>query len=207
MAMNPLPPQAYTKDTMLKAYSWLQNQNDNIKELATTPDILVSLFLKANRDGDSSLERPSIQNFKNELKSIAGLMGEFENQANPQAFASTISTPGQTNISIQMQAPAPLPGHMHTQMPSHNTQVPPPSAHYASQQNLGQAGVSSAPPFSGSSASAGPTTTEANSTLALDELSLSMIREVKNQLNLSSDHEAIRALIRLGHLQISRLFK
>ena len=78
MAMNPLPPQAYTKDTLLRAYAWLQNQNPSIRGMATTPDILVSLYLKTTRDGDASLDRPSIQNFKNELKSLAGLMGELE---------------------------------------------------------------------------------------------------------------------------------
>ncbi len=78
MAMNPLPPQAYTKDTLLRAYAWLQNQNPSIRGMATTPDILVSLFLKTTRDGEEALDRPSIQNFKNELKSLAGLMGELE---------------------------------------------------------------------------------------------------------------------------------
>jgi hypothetical protein len=78
MTMNPLPPQAYTKDTLTKAYMWLAHQNASIKELATTPDILVSLFLKAQRNGDEALDTPSIQNFKNELKSLAGLMGELE---------------------------------------------------------------------------------------------------------------------------------
>src|SRR3954470_22465828 len=84
MAMNPLPPQAYTKETLLRAYSWLQNQSSAIKEMATTPDMMVSLFLKANRDGDSALDRPSIQNFKNELKSLAGMMGELEPPAKPK---------------------------------------------------------------------------------------------------------------------------
>jgi hypothetical protein len=79
MKMNPLPPQAYTKETLLKAYSWLQNQSEIVRELATTPDILISLYTKAQMNGDSSLERPSIQNFKTELKNLAGLMGEFEN--------------------------------------------------------------------------------------------------------------------------------
>ncbi len=78
MAMNPLPPQAYTKDTLLRAYAWLQNQNPSIRGMATTPDILVSLYLKTTRDGEEALDRPSIQNFKNELKSLAGLMGELE---------------------------------------------------------------------------------------------------------------------------------
>lgn len=84
MAMNPLPPQAYTKDTLLRAYAWLQNQNASIRGMATTPDILVSLYLKTTRDGEEALDRPSIQNFKNELKSLAGLMGELEiNQSTP----------------------------------------------------------------------------------------------------------------------------
>ena len=80
MRMSPLPPQAYTKETLLKAYSWLQNQNDSLKELATTPDILISLFTKAQMNGEGSLERPSIQNFKAELKNLAGLMGELESK-------------------------------------------------------------------------------------------------------------------------------
>jgi uncharacterized protein YeaC (DUF1315 family) len=79
MTMNPLPPQAYTKDTLTKAYMWLVHQSDAIKELATTPDILVSLFLKAQRNGDEALDTPSIQNFKKELKSLAGMMGELDN--------------------------------------------------------------------------------------------------------------------------------
>lgn len=78
MNMNPLPPQAYTKETLVQAYAWLQSQSESIKEIATSPDILVSLYLKAKLQGDSVLERPSIQNFKNELKSLAGMMGEFE---------------------------------------------------------------------------------------------------------------------------------
>ncbi|PIS11710.1 MAG: hypothetical protein COT73_02450 [Bdellovibrio sp. CG10_big_fil_rev_8_21_14_0_10_47_8] len=78
MNMNPLPPQAYTKDTLVQAYAWLQTQNECIKEMATNPDILVSLYLKAKLQGDSALERPSIQNFKTELKNLAGMIGEFE---------------------------------------------------------------------------------------------------------------------------------
>lgn len=114
MTMNPLPPQAYTKETMLKAYQWLMLQNNSIKEMATTPDILVSLYLKATRDGDHSLDRPSIQNFKNELKSLAGMMGELDRPAVAQAVAS--------------QAPA-----MHHQAPAQ-----PPQVHQAPPQQVVQ---------------------------------------------------------------------
>ncbi len=109
MAMNPIPPQAYTKDTLLRAYAWLQNQNPSIRGMATTPDILVSLYLKTTRDGEEALDRPSIQNFKNELKSLAGLMGELEiTQATPRAkpvappqeFRSPLPPPVVRNISL-----------------------------------------------------------------------------------------------------------
>lgn len=81
--MNPLPPQAYTKDTLVQAYAWLQGQSDSVKEIATNPDILVSLFLKAKMQGEQFFERPSIQNFKNELRSLAGMIGEFEQTPSP----------------------------------------------------------------------------------------------------------------------------
>jgi hypothetical protein len=125
MTMNPLPPQAYTKDTLTKAYMWLVHQNASIKELATTPDILVSLFLKAQRNGDESLDTPSIQNFKNELKSLAGMMGELESppvqqqqtpppqsqQQAPKAVFHAQSVNIQNNHHV-----APAPPAMHTQL-------------------------------------------------------------------------------------------
>ena len=95
MAMNPLPPQAFTKDTLQKAYQWLLQQNASIKDLATSQDVLVSLFLKAQRDGHSSLETPTIQNFKQELKSLVNLMGDLQgSQGSSSAVGSTGSGSG-----------------------------------------------------------------------------------------------------------------
>lgn len=143
MTTNPLPPQAYTKETLLKAYSWLQNQNSHIKELATTPDILVSLYIKAKMNGSAALEAPSIQNFKSELKNLAGMMGEFE------------SPEKKPNSVIQMQ--------------------PQPSAAIPQPQEIED---------------------------KLDSRSMTMVREIKNEFNLSSDQEAIRLLISIGHKKL-----
>jgi len=143
--MNPLPPQAYTKETLLKAYSWLQNQNNNIKELATTPDILVSLYIKAKMNGNAALETPSIQNFKNELKNLAGMIGDFEDQTLPQPQ--------------QVAAPQQI---AHVQ----------------------------------------PT---AATSLDLDNRSMTMIREIKNDFNLSSDQETIRLLLSVGYKKLKCL--
>lgn len=170
MPMNPLPPQAYTKDTLVLAYSWLQHQSDKIKEVATTPDVLVSLYLKAKLQGDNALERPSIQNFKNELKSLAGMMGEFE----------IVETPGPTP-SVRMRSHQP-------EMPTSQSVAAAPSVSAA-------ASVSAAPQSA------------AIFLQNLDERSVAVVQEVRSRLNLSSESEALRLLIAVGHGQLKNLMK
>lgn len=190
MTMNPLPPQAYTKDILLKAYQWLMGQNSSIKEIATTPDILVSLYLKATRDGDSALERPSIQNFKNELKSLAGMMGELDrpatgatyHQAPPQQTVQTVQ-------ATQVQA---------TQVQS--THVPPQQVH-VQQVAPTQTQVS----YTEKTVTA--TTRSTGLLEALDCGSQQMIQEVKEEFNLSSDLEAVRMLIKIGYVKSKGMLK
>ncbi len=169
MAVNPLPPQAYTKETLQKAYTWLLTQGPAIKEIASSQDMLISLYLKAQRNGEASLETPSIQNFKQELKSLAGIMGDL--QVPSGASASSIFPP-----SSQVTA--------------------------GSQSSLQQI-----PHYSSTTATkASAVALSVSSTLAnLDLVSLQAISEVKQVLNLSSDMEALRALIALGHKQIKKM--
>ena len=153
MAMNPLPPQAYTKETLMTAFAWLQGQSDSIKEMAANPDILVGLYLKAKLQGEEVLERPSIQNFKNELKSLAGMMGEFspKMEASPKLGSMTSAPASQLQPQTQ-----PVPHQPMSQSQAHS----------------------------------------------LDLKSTQMIHEIKEQLNLSSDTEALRLLISVGLLFI-----
>jgi hypothetical protein len=158
MTLDYYPPQAYTKETLLKAYNWLQDQSEAVRDVATTPDQLVSLYLKAIRGASpESLERPSLQSFKSELKNLAGMMGDLEKKQKPSetpqpaAIAATMTAPPQTNV----QAPV---------------------------------------------ASVTAKTT-------LDELTQSLIREVKSELNLSSDQEALRMLVKIGYQKVKSLYK
>ena len=173
--MNPLPPQAYTKDTLLKAYSWLQNQPHNIKEMASTPDVLVSLYLKTTRDGEGALSRPSIQNFKNELKQLAGMMGELEAPA---------ASPSAPSVA--------LPNFKESSFPESNS---------LQSQNNSRAESVIIPQK--------PVFTEAPSTsnyqIHLDAKSWFLIQEVKERLNLSSEMEALRAVIKIGSTKIKNL--
>lgn len=160
MTVNPLPPQAYTKETLQKAYTWLLNQTANVKELATTQDMMVSLYLRALRNGDVALETPSIVNFKQELKSLASLMGDLQ----------TPQPPPQASVHTPVHA------------------IPAPS-----------------PPPQPAASARGPQAPSVTSNLGLDQHSLLAIQEIKLMLNLSSDAEALRALISLGHKQFKKI--
>lgn len=201
MAMNPIPPQAYTKDSLLKAYSWLQNQDSSIKEMATTPDILVSLYLKATRDGDAVLDRPSIQNFKHELKQLAGMMGEFEKEIIEEkiqkeqnktvaAVAAVAASPANDSMSNPLSQ-AFVSAGLEKAMENFNSQSNPVSfmapvvKHNA--ENVNKKG-------------------DVSLLSGLDSKSLVLISEIKTNLNLSSDLEALKFLIQTGYNRAKKLF-
>ena len=187
MTMNPLPPQAYTKETLLKAYQWLMEQNSSIKEIATTPDALVSLYLKALRDGEDSLERPSIQNFKSELRNLAGMMGDLDRPANsaPHANHSVFSNPASSNIPANFASQASVPSVKYATAPQ--TQVS------YTEKTL--------------TASSSATNHAALFIESLDKSTYQMIQEVKQEFNLSSDLETVRMLIKFGYLKSQGMLK
>ena len=51
MSISKLPPQAYTRDTVLEAFNWLNSQPESVRQLAKNEDALVSLYLRAKRFG------------------------------------------------------------------------------------------------------------------------------------------------------------
>ncbi|UOF00895.1 hypothetical protein [Bdellovibrio reynosensis] len=204
--MNPLPPQAYTKDTLLKAYQWLMSQNSSIKEMATTPDILVSLFLKATRDGDHALERPSIKNFKNELKSLAGMMGELDRPTQP---------PIQPQAPVQMQQHVPAQHvpvqhapvqHVHVQQAPVQMAIPVQTA-YVQQPVAVHAPVPTQTQVSYTEKTMTAMTRNSDISELLDPASHEMIQEVKEAFNLSSDLEVLRMLIKIGYTRARGLTK
>lgn len=176
MTVNPLPPQAYTKETLQKAYAWLLTQTPSLKEMASTQEMLISLYLKAQRSGDASLETPSIQNFKQELKSLASMMGELQ----PPRTASN---------SAQMQSHAPQARTTSAQTYQTSQQLQSTQPSMSERPGMPQN-------FTPSSSSSG---------YSLDEQSLHAIQDVKQALNLSTDSEALRALISLGYRQFKKL--
>jgi len=179
--VNPLPPQAFTKETLHKAYLWLNAQGPHIKELATTPELLVSLFLKAQRNGDESLNRPSIQNFKNELKNLAGMMGEFE--------TAPVGQDVNVNHLDQNQSMNPNVSNTADSKLYNN--------HTIDNQNDSSEIYNYRRPIENSLIE--NSSNNISSIQGLDSRSFAMIQEVKNQFNLSNETEALRLLISLGY--------
>lgn len=177
MTLNPLPPQAYTKETLQKAYSWLLTQPASVKDMATSQDILVSLYLKAQRNGEAALEAPSIQNFKQELKHLATMIGDLQTPNQPTKTTAANASNGNESHTLNTK-PLPVTGLPHTIKETTAQTV----------QSMGNMG-------GGSHSSLGQ----------LDIQSLQALSEVRQALNLSSDIEALRALIALGYKQFKKM--
>ncbi|MCK6597007.1 MAG: hypothetical protein L6Q37_01470, partial [Bdellovibrionaceae bacterium] len=199
---------AYTKDSLLKAYSWLQNQEASIKEMATTPDILVSLYLKATRDGDAVLDRPSIQNFKHELKQLAGMMGEFDKefleeriQKEKQSKEKQITVEKNVEAEVDKQEELTTAFSQISEHFSQNYNSP-----VGSQKSNEISKVSSSAVTSLSPSQEIQKTKDFSLLTGLDAKSLLMINEVKQQLNLSSDLESLKLLIQAGYNKTKKLF-
>jgi hypothetical protein len=186
MSVNPLPPQAYTKETLQKAYTWLLTQTPSVKEMATSQEMLVSLYLRAQRNGDAALETPSIQSFKQELKSLASMMGELQTPA--QQAQAQQQMPSYPTSSPSTSIPPQMPSVPSTPAIPTNTSTNPIRSHI--QNNMPQTFMANAPASSGS---------------GLDDQSLQAIQDVKYSLNLSTDVEALRALISLGYRQFKKM--
>lgn len=182
MALNPIPPQAYTKETLQKAYSWLLRQSPEIKEMARDQEILVSLYLKAQRNGEEALDRPSIHNFRSELKNLADLMTDLNSADSVNQDFKNKSQTGYTSVT--------------TNTPASSTSATPSSA----------SGAVLIP-----SQSFSENTSEIKNSVKLktksshdsifdflDEKSIQHLRHTKERFNLSHESEALRLLISAG---------
>src|SRR5665213_3819607 len=97
MAMTTnLPPQAYTRDTLVKAIEWLSGQPPSVRERASSADLVVSYYMQACRKSAAHLEAPvSGANFKSDLKHLAEDLKQFEEPtAPPQILGQRLSAHG-----------------------------------------------------------------------------------------------------------------
>jgi hypothetical protein len=202
-----LPPQAYTRETLTQAFAWLQTQPEQIRRNATTPESLVSLYTRNQRfgpenrntstapisplAGDDDLtelsltEAPiSAQNFKTDLKTLAEGLKQFED---PRGSRTQTHHATQTPQQVNNYVPQSSSQHVVHQAPQNQP--------HPVQQQL------RAPPASFSPASA----TASAGLQALNPATQKMIEEVRGQLNLSSDLEAINMMVAIAYKNLKTL--
>ena len=174
MAYSKLPPQAYTKDQLAEAYAWLMEQPENLKGYATDADTLISLYQKSKRD-NAGFEA-SVENFKSELKSLAGMVDSFDSdQAKlQQEQQAQVSEPEAKRVVYA----SPKAAHAQPSAPAQSTQ---PQAPQQQQAVTTQAAKPAGTSIQG-----------------LDAKSQALLIETKNLLNLSSEEEALRVVIKMG---------
>jgi hypothetical protein len=227
-----LPPQAYTREILTAAFNWLQTQPESVRKIATTPDALVGLFMRAQRYGNSSLEADapvSSQNFMSDLKSLAEGLKQFEDpkdqrryaaQAAAAAAAAAAGIPAPTAPQQQVQNQAHAQHVMHQQMPSPHPGMN--GANYGNNMASGQTAnfqgltthtrqqsmtgfvVNTQGAGSPMGAPLGMMNQE-SLPAGINENSLRMIQEVKTYFNLSSDAEAINMMVALAYKNLKNL--
>jgi len=192
--MSFIAPQAYTKETLAKAFDWLQHQPAGVKQVATSPDVLVGLFLKAQRQGIGHIDadapvssRKFIDDLKNLKKDFAVFEEPKRSAAIPVSNAAPVTLVENTSPPAQSASASPTPSYKPTPM------YPPaePAAPSYTTTTLQQ------------TQTIHHTSVKGNE-LHLDEVSLSHLVNIQQRFNLSSPQEALRMAISIGAQHIAR---
>lgn len=197
-SMSFLAPQAYTKETLGLAFDWLQHQPATIREAATTPDLLVGLYLRAQRHGLNAAKRDasaSSKKFLEDLQSLKKDFAAFDDSASADSLAEflagenspeTAETPTATEPITQPESLAPL--------------DPPPQPEALVESETPQ--TFTPEPVKPLPLAATLPTSSHSSPISLDSQSTRTIQETKLRFNLQSDIEALRLLISIGKERI-----
>jgi len=190
MATVNVPPQAYTRETLAQAYTWLNSQPESIKARAQDADTLVSLYLHACRHGlnvfkeDRIAEAPeSTQDFKNTLQNLSKDIHQFEDKQQVDTQQAGKQQAGKQQADTQQ---------------ADKQQVD--TQQVDTQQAENQPPANSAPLQT-------PLLEPPSKPLSLDPRSLDGIRRVQERMNLSSESEALRLLISLGYDRIRNILE
>lgn len=171
-----LPPQAYTRDTLVKAIEWLSGQPAAVRERANSADLIVSHYLQSRRQAAFE-PAPAFEAPKTDLRSLAQDIKQFEE---PPTFAP----PPPVHVKPVVDEPVETIVSQHRQDSLFRHQNVP------QQQELRlEATASSVRPTE---------TTVKGVAWSVDARSLSIARELMETLNLSSEGEALRMLVSLG---------
>lgn len=211
-----IPPQAYTREMLTKAFEWLKTQPQSVKDKVVSADGLVQLYLHSKRFGAPTLalldeNQPkledliSVENFKQDLKSLAQGLKQFEDSpSTPPAFSSsTFNTPKKDLKADEGDS-------MPYTQPPHNTYTAPSAPSPSPQEQSYQPAPTPPPAAPQPQPSYPPPQTSQTSSQSIpqgwDEKTFWAVKSTRERFNLSSDQEALRMLVATGFDRLRNSF-
>ncbi len=203
MSYGKMPPQAYTKETLQNAFEWWSQQPEDLRNQIQDKDDLVGYYLRLHRGieppkNEGGFTKAAKESFSLELKGLVKNLDAFEGYEEKMIQPPTKSEE-KPKPKFCEQLKIPQVKHSTTTPvfnPSNQLQFP----------NMSKPLI----PTKEADIMISKPSTLANSKIQekffkLDEKSKISVAKTKKLLNLSSDEEALRALIALGKSRIKEL--
>ena len=198
MSYNKMPPQAYTKETLQEAFEWWNQQPEDFRDKVQDNDDLVGYYLKVQRGyPESEVNEMAKASFSSELKGIAKNLDDFEGYQSDRVLERkrvvppikpTIQTQGQSQQepSVQLKFP--------------NMTKDPVVTERMNLDEVKKKSLTVTPAIEEQGS-----IDNSSKYFKLDARSLKSVKEVRYALNLSSDQEALRAIVALGATKLTSL--
>ncbi len=195
MSYGKMPPQAYTKETLQSAFEWWSKQSEDLRNQIQDKDDLVGYYLRINRGvkppkNEGGFTKAAKESFSLELKGLVKNLDAF-NQCEETEHIESEEKP---KTCEQLKIPQ-AKRSTHVFKPSNQLQFP----------SMSKPLVPTKKTDTTVTKSSTLTTQTQGKNFKLDEKSWTSVTRVKEVLNLSSEEEALRALIALGKSQLKEL--
>ena len=173
-----MPPQAYTREMLSQAFEWLKSQPSHVRERATTADGLVSMYLQSRRATGAVPDAP--------LSNVGSLPIEAPSV---ESFKSDLRNLAENLRTFEAAEP--------------QVYIRPPTHHHKAESLGANSDVSSTSHPTSATVTAGISATKPIAPKHIyDSQTMENIQTVREKLNLSSDSEALRLLVKLGFEKI-----
>lgn len=218
MSFKKMPPQAYTKETLQEAFEWWNQQPEDFRDKVQDKDDLVGYYLKVRRGySDSEVSDVAKASFSSELRGLAKNLDDFEGYQPPTAQAQESTVVKKKPLNFSPTPSAPSAPTQEVSFPSFEAAKVEPSVQLKFPDMTKSPVVADnfdLDPSVKKSLTLKATTEshhQQKSLVAdskyfkLDAKSAEYVSQVRKALNLSSDQEALRAIVALGASKLSSL--
>jgi hypothetical protein len=206
-----LPPQAYTRETLTSAFNWLQSQPDSVRKAAATPDALVSIYLRAQRYGNTHAVEvdqpvPRSQSFISDLKNLAEGFRQFDDSNGTSVSIASMTAASMTTVAKREKIEV-INSAISNSINSATSGGSASNATGSGKNSVSNLPVTSSHAGPSASATSQPPSA-ANETVIsgiLTDKTNEFIQDIKTSFNLSTDAEALNMMAAIAYQKLKNL--